>query len=58
MASDSYSDDYHGPVIDSESDGVVVIYGDEYAGLAASLGGLMSAAATELGLTVGWDDYN
>lgn len=46
------------PGIDTKGDDIVLIYGDEYESVAASLAGLMGQVAHEMGLSTGGDSYN
>lgn len=56
----SYEDDeeYYGPSVDVESPGGLLIYGDEYPGIASTLHGIISAAAHEMGLSISSSEYN
>jgi len=53
-----YGDEYYGPQIDDEDDSIVIVYGDEYDGLAQELCYAMEEACEELGITGSRDDYN
>lgn len=47
------------PAIDMDPDTVVVIYGDEYPGMASTISGMLRAAAERLGIRdFGGDEYN
>ncbi len=48
----------HGPHIDTESDDVLIIYGDEYMSIAQGLSWLMSMAAKAMNLDYSSDDYH
>jgi hypothetical protein len=51
-------EEYHPPHIDTESDSVLIIYGDEHTSLARSLSRLMRDAADAMGLSYVKGDYH
>ena len=51
-------EDYGHPTIETETDQILVIYGDEYLSLTSTLGALMTQVAEEKGLTYVRGEYN